>query len=394
MKDFVAKYAFLLIVIALFSFSAYKRITLFGQVGGDVDTYVEAVEDLIDGRNPYSRTVESFEHLDTNPGNKGFSYLPGILYTNTFFYSIYLFFYNLHPCNPILQTGFCVPMIYFWKIPILLADLGVGFLLYKLLKDKSKVATLFALAVWFLNPFMVLKNDFISNDAIPTFFMLLSLYYLGKDEIASATSYALAVGTKTFPIFILPVMLIGAKDKKKFILTGALVGILMSLPFMLSFSDFMTYMQGSVFVHGDRFVQGRPFLFYLSYWKSIELIQILPIALYTYLATFGGWLSVIIVRALKWVKDKYALSTLSFLVFYLFTPVLNRTYLLWFLPVFLIGTFNVTYGYTSDIGKNFFSKIGFKHSKYLYYVIVIAYWAFYYWYLAQWKDGFHIHARI
>jgi hypothetical protein len=394
MKAKFAKYAWLLIVLSIFSFAIYKRITLFHQVGGDVDTYVEAVEDFINGLNPYVATVETFKHLDTNPGNKGFSYLPGLLYVNTFFYSIYLFLYNLHPCNPLLLTGFCTPMIYFWKVPILLADIGVGILLYKLLADKSKLATLVALLVWFVNPFIYLKNDFITNDAIPIFFMLFALYNLGKDEIASGASYALAVGTKTFPIFILPVMFINSSDKKKFFLAAGIVGIAMSLPFMGSIYDFTTYLNGSVFVHGNRFVQGRPFLFYLSYWKSIEFFQIVPLWVYTLLASFGGWLAVIIVRALGWVKDKFALSVIPFLVFYLFTPVLNRTYLLWFIPVFILGLFNVTYGYTSTEGNNFFGKLKFKHSKILYYLVLVVYWYFYYWYLAQWKDGFHIHAKI
>lgn len=394
MKAKYARYGWLLIVLSIFSFAIYKRITLFYQVGGDVDTYVEAVEDLLSGKNPYEATVESFKHLETNPGNKGFSYLPGFLYTNAFLYSIYMFLSSLHPCNVILQTGFCTPMIYFWKIPILLADVGVGILLYKLLSDKSKLATIFALLVWFVNPFIFLKNDFISNDAIPTFFMLLALYHLGKDEIAAGASYALAVGTKTFPIFILPVMFINSSNRKKFFLAAAIVGLFMSLPFMGSISEFTTYLKGSVFVHGDRFVQGRPFLFYLSYWKSIEFFQIVPIGIYTALAGFGGWLAVMIVRLLGWVKDKFVLSIIPFLVFYLFTPVLNRTYLLWFLPVFIVGLFNVAHGYTSPEGKNFFAKIGFRHSKYLYYIILVVYWLFYYWYLAQWKDGFHIHARI
>jgi hypothetical protein len=394
MKAKYTRYGWLLIVLSIFSFAIYKRITLFYQVGGDVDTYVEAVEDLLSGKNPYEATVESFKHLETNPGNKGFSYLPGFLYTNAFLYSIYMFLSSLRPCNVILQTGFCTPMIYFWKIPILLADVGVGILLYKLLSDKSKLATIFALLVWFVNPFIFLKNDFISNDAIPIFFMLLALYHLGKDEIAAGASYALAVGTKTFPIFILPVMLINSSNRKKFFLSAAIVGLFMSLPFMGSISEFTTYLKGSVFVHGDRFVQGRPFLFYLSYWKSIEFFQIVPIGIYTALASFGGWLAVIIVRLLGWVKDKFALSIIPFLVFYLFTPVLNRTYLLWFLPVFIVGLFNVAYGYTSPGGKNFFAKVGFRHSKYLYYIILVVYWLFYYWYLAQWKDGFHIHARI
>ena len=68
------------------------------------------------------------------------------------------------------------------------------------------------------------------------------------------------------------------------------------------------------------------------------------------------WLAVILIRWGGWLKDKYALSALSFGVFYLFTPVLNRTYLLWFLPVFILGLFNVTHGFTSDTSRGILFK--------------------------------------
>ena len=76
----------------------------------------------------------------------------------------------------------------------------------------------------------------------------------------------------------------------------------------------------------------------------------------------------------KLILDKDILSTVSFIRFYAFTPILNRTYLLWFLPVFIIGTYNFVE----------------KRNKFIYYVVLIGFYGFYYWYLLQWKDGFHI----
>ena len=154
-----------------------------------------------------------------------------------------------------------------------------------------------------------------------------------------------------------------------------MVAFTISIPFLTSYEDFMTYLQGSLLVHSQRFVQGRPFLFYISYYYNIELFQIIPFEIYTYLASFLGLFFVPVLYFLFRIKDKYILSLIIFLNFYLFTPVLNRTYTMWFLPVLLVGSFNLA------------SKTKYK---YLYYVIVFFYYAFYYWYLIQWKDGFHI----
>ena len=66
---------------------------------------------------------------------------------------------------------------------------------------------------------------------------------------------------------------------------------------------------------------------------------------------------------------------ISFFLFYLFTPVLNRTYLIWFIPVYLMGIFKI-----------------FENSKYkfMFYVFGIAFYAFYTWYLSLWFRGVRV----
>ncbi len=377
MRSIIAKYIYIVLAVLIFVVSIYSRIKLFPQEGSDLGTYEEAVSTFVEGKNPYIDTVKSFEQLDKNPGGKGFSYLPGLLYINGFFYSIHLYLKTINPCNELLQTGFCTPLVYFWKIPILFADIGIGLLILKIMWPKSKFAAIFALAAWYFNAFFVLKRDFISNDPLPTFFMLLGLYYLRKDDVISGSAYAFSVALKTFPIFLAPIFLILAKDKIKLLVSAGIVGLALSAPFMTSVNNFVTYMKGAVFVHGNRFMQGRPFLFYISYRYSIELVQIIPLKVYTYIASFGGWIIASLFAWRKWITSRYTLSVIPFVIFYAFTPVLNRTYLLWALPLFIIGIYEF-----------------FKNKSYIYYVFMCVYWYFYYWYLAQWEDGFHIHARL
>ena len=331
------------------------RLPLLTQVGKDYVTFQKSVNDLVVGVNPYIDTLRSFQDSDIYSG--GYAYFPGLLYT---FFVLY-----------VVSFVTSIPVEILWKIPNLLAEFGVAILLIKILKPKGLGITILAIAVWLFNPYFVLDQRYTYTDAIPVFFMLSSLYYLGKDDVVSGAMFSLAVIFKPFPLFAFPLFLLLSSKKIHFISAAALVGVLFSLPFMRSFEDFITYIKGALLVHEGRSITGRPFLFYISYFYKIEFIQLIPIKVYTTLATFLGWLVIIVLYFIKKIKNPYVLSTSAFLTFYAFTPVLNRTYLLWFLPFFLISL--------TSFKKNI-----------VFYIITTLFYAFYSWYLWQWVDGFHI----
>ena len=173
---------------------------------------------------------------------------------------------------------------------------------------------------------------------------------------------------------IVDIFLFKAKDKKVFLAALIIIGLVFSLPFILSINDLWTYIQGTLLVHSNRFVQGRPFLFYISYFYKIEFFQIIPFKTYSLLASISGWLLVTILYLTNKLRDKYGLALMSFLAFYLFTPVFNRTYFLWFLPVFIISAY----------------KLFENKHKWAFYLTLLVFFAFAGWYLVQWEDGFHV----
>lgn len=355
----IEQYLIPIFTLTIVFFALRYRLSFINQVGKDVYAYERAVGDLISGINPYKWTVESFSNPD-DLGNHGYSYFPGALY-------IFAPLYLIH-----LRTG--VPYQILWKIPILLADLGVGFLLYKLLKDKGVFVLTTALAMWFFNPYSVFRSGYTYTDPLTIFFMLASLMMLKEDDVLAGTFYGLSIAFKTFPYILFPVMLLKAKKKKAFLISGLLVGLVVSIPFLKSVDDFTTYLNGTLFVHQNRFVQGQPFLFYLSYYYKIELFQIIPFKVYTLLASFSGWIIALVVYYFKLIRDRYILALIPFLTFYLFTPVFNRTYFLWFIPIYIMACYRM------------FKD---KH-KILFYISQFVFFAFAGWYLVQWKDGFHI----
>ena len=257
----------LLLVIIVFVSAIYIRITYFQQTGKDIYAYEKAISDLFAGINPYKWTIESYSNPD-DPGNHGYAYLPAIMYLNGFLYLIHLL------------SGISREVL--WKIPVLLCDIGVGVILVKKLFKKDYWILMFGLLIWFFNPYFLLRSNYVFWDPIPVFIMLLSLEFLEKDSVLSGAFYALSVAFKTFPVILFPVFLIKSKNKLKFLTAGALVALLISLPFLTSIQDFLYYIKGSLFVHGDRFIQGRPFLFYISYYYKNNNIQALLYYLFAY----------------------------------------------------------------------------------------------------------------
>ncbi|KKS06790.1 MAG: hypothetical protein UU59_C0021G0006 [candidate division WWE3 bacterium GW2011_GWE1_41_27] len=362
----------IILVAVVFVLGILIRTQYFDQESKDIYAYTKAIADLTSGINPYKWTVETFSNID-DPSNHGFAYLPGMLYLDT----------ALMYLGDFLKIDFK----YIWKVPVLIADIGIGIFIFLATRKRSFFLRILMVAIWFFNPYAYFRGGYTYFDPITIFFMLLSLYYLEKNSVKSGLLYALAISTKTFPYLIfpvfvftlLPVSITQFKQNKnilktelaKFLMAGLAVAILISLPFMKSVEDFSTYLNGAVFVHAERFVQGRPFLYYISYYWKIELFRIIPFGVYTILASFSGWILLAFVWFKKITKDKYILSVIPFLTFYLFTPVLNRTYLTWFLPLFLIATTRI------------FRK--------WYYVVLVnaTFYVFCAWYLIPWERGFH-----
>ncbi|MCA9750273.1 MAG: hypothetical protein KC414_14280, partial [Romboutsia sp.] len=155
---------------------------------------------------------------------------------------------------------------------------------------------------------------------------------------------ALSVAFKTFPILLLPVFLININNKFKFIARGILVALLTFFPFMTSLYDFNLMLRGAIFVHGERGIQGRPILSFLTYnlqSYGFSFYQAEYSNFYTYAALFGSMLitSFLILRRKQ--QNILVLSAISFFIYMLFTPVLNRTHIIWFIPFFILGLYEL-----------------------------------------------------
>lgn len=115
------------------------------------------------------------------------------------------------------------------KLPYLIFDILLGFLLYKMAEPKR---ALLIFAVWMFNPINLYSTYMMGQfDIIPTFFSVLSIYLAVKNKLAWA-AFVLGVGIafKLYPIFlVIPLILLGKNLGTRFKLA-----IFALLPYIVS----------------------------------------------------------------------------------------------------------------------------------------------------------------
>lgn len=354
------KYLYIVLMLIVVFLSLNLRISLIDKIGGDQKTYKQAVTELYEGINPYEYTVKSF----TEPGLKhGYAYLPSLLYIQYFF-----FYINTH-------FDLDLAMHILWRIPVFIADYLVAYLIFTKFKEKDKLFAIFSTAIWLFNPHILFRSEYTLYEPLSILFLLLALNNVSKSSLKSGLFYAISLSFKTFGLILLPLFLIRANNKIKFIVSGLVFGLIISIPFMTNLYDLNLYIQGSLLVHGERGIQGRPILTFLTYYlfnNSKFAFQQIFASVFSILALILPWIYIIKKKGL----NIYYISTIAFGLYYLITPVLNRTHLLWFLPIFLIAS-----------GSNEISKGNILRG----YFLVGLWFIVSSIYLKVWDKGFHIY---
>jgi hypothetical protein len=112
-----------------------------------------------------------------------------------------------------------VLLSFFLKFPILLADIGTGILILKLVTrgtssiDRGRIAFL----AWYLNPFNIYWiNLFGGMDIIPAFIFMLGLAFATKGKwLRCGVSLAVGAITRIFPVFTVPFLLSALRNRKR-----------------------------------------------------------------------------------------------------------------------------------------------------------------------------------
>lgn len=127
--------------------------------------------------------------------------------------------------------------LFILKLPYLLLDILIAFMLTYMVSDLQKKKTIFTF--WLFNPFSLVLIYLYSNvDIFPVFLIVLSLYFASKNNLfASSLALGIGAGFKAFPLLLVPFLLLKASTiKEKFlVITTSFSAFLLSvLPFITS----------------------------------------------------------------------------------------------------------------------------------------------------------------
>lgn len=296
-------------LIIFFIFSLILRLTIIflskDIVNYDLQSYLLIGEKTLKNINIYP-----------NLAIKHYPYFPLFLYLQSlaFLLGIYL--------NPLI----------FLKIIINLFDLGNGYFVY-LITRKNLKKTFFYL----INPVSILIFSFHGQfDAIPIFFLLLTIYFLKQKKIIfSSLNYSLAVAFKTWPIFF--IFVIFPKIKKYLFIIP-----LFSIPIILSciYSYFFKTNILNIFY---------TIIGYRSLFSEWGLGKIIKISFYPHLSQPPIYIQKFLLIIFIFSLFSYSLIIKKFfktniiekiylllLFFYVFTFGFSIQYLSWIVPFLII----------------------------------------------------------
>jgi len=107
-----------------------------------------------------------------------------------------------------------------WKfflghIPVYLGDVGVCILLYRMLKDKGRIAQLLGVSLYWLSPVVLNGGVHIAHfESLVVFFLLLAIMYKNR-PIACGLFLGISASFKIYGFFLLPVFLFQLNEVKK-----------------------------------------------------------------------------------------------------------------------------------------------------------------------------------
>lgn len=223
------------------------------------------------------------------------------------------------------------------KLPILIGDFFTGVVLFKI--TKSRLAT----ALWLFNPYVIFISSIHGQfDVIPTLLTLLSVFFLAKKQyVASAISFAVGLSYKTFPIFLLPFLLLfsfrnfGKKIAIKYAFISIFASFILFMPYFLP-ENFKYFYEGLMLDVPQRE------LYYVG--SSVSYLEFLIFHLrllsgYNFVYMFVPMYVVLIFFSIKFVRDIDGLNKsiiLTLLLLYVTYSTMHPQFLVWVLPFLVI----------------------------------------------------------
>lgn len=234
--------------------------------------------------------------------------------------------------------------VLFMKGVFVLFDLGIGFLLIRLLRSMDANSNRAIIYLW--NPLVIVEVAGSGhNDTLPAFLLLASLMlYQSKSQMKSVAAMAGAALAKIYPLFLAPLVLRDRRDVKAY-------SAMVLLPYVLFIgAGWGLFSQLANYAATWRFNDSVHHIAYLVF----GLVGLEEYVRYVLWLAFGAGLIIILRSEL----NLYRKSLYVICLFLLLSPTLHPWYLIWALPflavypspAFLALTGLIALSYTFYVG--------------------------------------------
>jgi hypothetical protein len=181
----------LLVLVFVGGLAVHLSVPIERQEGSDI--YYNWIEggNILAGQNPYARILSG----DMRVNQKYPTYFPLIYYLSALTERWGLKDYQA--------------WLSFWHIVTLTFTVGVGCVIYGLLYQRSGLlAAIFGALFWLLNRWTLHNSQAVTYDALPIFFMLVSLWLLPRHKLAALLMFSLSLALKHVGAILIPIYLV------------------------------------------------------------------------------------------------------------------------------------------------------------------------------------------
>ncbi|MBI2196444.1 hypothetical protein HYU45_02410 [Candidatus Daviesbacteria bacterium] len=243
-----------------------------------------------------------------------FNYPPAIY----LFHGLFNYLFNILGLSQITQLNLNLLLL---KLPYFIFDFLIGVILFKLFDSPKK--SLLAFTLWIFNPISLYATYMMGQfDIIPTFFIILSIYFAIKGKLERA---ALALGGgiafKLFPVFLVIPLIVLSKnslDRLKLLILATLPYLLLTLPYLSSSSFRAT----ALFAN-----QSSKSLYAVIPVSGGESIILFPAVLLLFY---------FIIWSFQHKTEIWRLYSIPLLLFFIFTHF-HPQWLIWITPLLILG---------------------------------------------------------
>jgi uncharacterized membrane protein len=314
----------LVVILAGAGYISYRCFEYKAAEGGDIFYIYTEGDRILHGQNPYERVLSS----DMKTNDKYATYFP--------------LFYLAGTITQIFGLRNFPEWLIFWRAIFMLTNMGFTYIIFnRFFKERLYWLAVFSALFWVFNRWTVFVVKVAQIDILAMFFLVISLFLLERNRLASLLLFGISLAIKQIGILLMPLYLIrvwnldGAKPERLINIAKAFLQIvaipaLVSLPFIIwNYSGFMKSVLFSMTRSEVSFCNVISITGQAGLCGMPAKLPMLFLILLAYLSYAKHWIGI------------YSSALFVMFVFINFNSVLFPQYMIWAMPFIPLSVLDI-----------------------------------------------------